>query len=82
MPQRIIRLGWIVAAMIAAVAFFAPASANAAISVDNVSTGSTDGGSSITISHTTSGSNRFMLVGVSINNDAYYTQQDSPSRGI
>ena len=36
--------------------------------VDNVSSGST-AGSSLTISHTTAGSDRLMLVGVSINND-------------
>ncbi len=38
--------------------------------VDAISTGTTDGGSSITISHTTSGVDRLMLVGVSINNDS------------
>jgi cellulose synthase/poly-beta-1,6-N-acetylglucosamine synthase-like glycosyltransferase len=44
------------------------------VSVDAVSTGTTTGGSSITISHTvSSGSSRLMLVGVSINNDSYET---------
>ena len=43
------------------------------VTVDNTSTGSTDGGSSITISHATSGTNRLMLVGVSFNNDNYET---------
>jgi hypothetical protein len=41
-------------------------------SVDAVSTGSTDG-ASLTLSHTTSGSNRLMLVGLSINNDNFET---------
>ena len=36
--------------------------------MDAVSSGSTDG-SSLTISHTTAGENRLMLVGISINND-------------
>jgi prepilin-type N-terminal cleavage/methylation domain-containing protein len=39
------------------------------VTVDNTSSGSIDGLSSITISHTTSGQNRLMLVGVSYNND-------------
>jgi hypothetical protein len=43
------------------------------VAVDNTSSESTDGGSSITISHTTSGSNRLMLVGVAFNNDNYET---------
>ncbi len=43
------------------------------VTVDNTSSGSTDGGSSITVSHATSGSNRLMLVGVSFNNDILET---------
>jgi prepilin-type N-terminal cleavage/methylation domain-containing protein len=44
------------------------------LTVDAVSSGTTSGGSSITISHTTgSGSDRLMLVGVSMNNDGYET---------
>jgi len=39
------------------------------IAIDKISTSSTNGGSSITVSHTTSGLNRLMLVGVSLNND-------------
>jgi prepilin-type N-terminal cleavage/methylation domain-containing protein len=41
--------------------------------VSAVTTGTTDGGSSITISHTTSGSDRLMLVGVSMVNDGLET---------
>jgi prepilin-type N-terminal cleavage/methylation domain-containing protein len=40
------------------------------VTVDDTSTGSTDGGSSITVSHATSGTNRLMLVGVSLSPDA------------
>jgi len=44
------------------------------LAVDAVSSGTTSGGSSITISHTTgSGSDRLMLVGVSVNNDNFET---------
>ena len=44
------------------------------VTVDAVSTDTTSGGSSMTISHTTgSGSYRLMLVGVSMNNDNYET---------
>ena len=44
------------------------------LTVDAVSSGTTSGGSSITISHTIgSGSDRLMLVGVSMNNDGYET---------
>ncbi|NIM98052.1 MAG: hypothetical protein GTO24_08245, partial [candidate division Zixibacteria bacterium] len=57
-------------------------SAQAAVAVDNVSTGTTDGGSSITISHTTAGSDRLMLVGVSINNDGYETVTDVRYNGV
>jgi len=46
--------------------------AYAAVAVDNVSTGSTSG-TTITISHATSGSDRLMLVGVSLNNGNYET---------
>jgi hypothetical protein len=45
-----------------------PSTAEAAVQVDAVSSDSTTG-ISITIPHTTSGSNRLMLVGVSFNND-------------
>ena len=41
-------------------------------SVDRVSSGTTSG-ASLVLSHTTSGSNRLMLVGVSINNDNFET---------
>jgi hypothetical protein len=48
-----------------------PSTAEAAVEVDAESSNSTFGTSSITISHTTSGTNRLMLVGVSLNNDGY-----------
>jgi len=43
------------------------------VTVDASSSGSADGAAGITISHTVAGSNRLMLVGVSINNDNYET---------
>ncbi len=49
--------------------------------VDNVSSGST-AGSSLTISHATSGSNRLMLVGVSINNDNLETVSSVTYAGL
>jgi prepilin-type N-terminal cleavage/methylation domain-containing protein len=52
------------------------------VSVDDTSTGSTDGGSTITISHTTSGSNRLMLVGVSFNNDNSETVTSVTYNGV
>ncbi|MHC4676590.1 MAG: glycoside hydrolase family 78 protein, partial [Planctomycetota bacterium] len=65
--KRTIRI--VVIAAMAALCLIAPSTAEAAIAVDATNNGSTSGGSSITIPHTTSGSNRLMLVGVSINND-------------
>jgi len=53
-----------------------------AVTVDNTSTGSTDGGSSITVSHTTSGTYRLMLVGVSFNNDNSETVTSVTYNGV
>jgi prepilin-type N-terminal cleavage/methylation domain-containing protein len=52
------------------------------VTVDNTSSGSTDGGSSITISHATSGTNRLMLVGVSFNNDNNETVTSVTYNGV
>jgi prepilin-type N-terminal cleavage/methylation domain-containing protein len=52
------------------------------VSVDDTSSGSTDGGSSITISHTTSGTNLLMLVGVSFNNDNTETVTSVTYNGV
>ncbi|MBW2058654.1 MAG: hypothetical protein JRJ26_14260, partial [Deltaproteobacteria bacterium] len=60
----------------------APHAAHGAIAVDNVSTGTTDRGSTITISHETSGSDRLMLVGVSFNNDSYETVAGITYNGV
>jgi hypothetical protein len=49
--------------------------------IDSVSTGTTSG-SSMSITHTTSGSDRLMLVGVSINNDNYETVTSVTYNGI
>ncbi|MBW2059146.1 MAG: hypothetical protein JRJ26_16790 [Deltaproteobacteria bacterium] len=59
-----------------------PHAARGAIAVDNVSTGTTDGGSTITISHQASGSDRLMLVGVSFNNDSYETVAGITYNGV
>jgi hypothetical protein len=48
----------------------------------SASTGSTDGGSSIMISHTTSGTDRLMLVGVSFNNEDFETVSSVTYNGI
>jgi CSLREA domain-containing protein len=51
--------------------------------VDGVaSTGSADGTNSITISHTTSGTDRLMLVGVSINNEDFETVSSVTYNGV
>ena len=52
-----------------------------AIGIDAVSAGSTTD-TSITISHTTSGSDRLMLVGVSFNNDSYETVTGVTYNGV
>ncbi|NIS81878.1 MAG: hypothetical protein GTO14_17080, partial [Anaerolineales bacterium] len=58
-------------------------SAHAAVVVEDVSVGTTSGGSSITIiAHQASGSDRFMLVGVSLNNDSYETVTGITFNGI
>jgi len=51
----------------------ATATSSGVVSVDTTTSGQTTGGSSMTISHTTSGTNRLMLVGISINNDGSET---------
>nr|NIO08774.1 hypothetical protein [Deltaproteobacteria bacterium]NIS70884.1 hypothetical protein [Pseudomonadota bacterium] len=49
-------------------------SAHAAVVLEDVSVGTTEGGSTITIiDHQATGSDRLMLVGVSFNNDSYET---------
>jgi hypothetical protein len=46
-----------------------PVHGSCVLAVDATSTGQTSGGSGITIPHTTSGTDRLMLVGISINDD-------------
>jgi hypothetical protein len=50
-----------------------PTATSTGVGMDTTTSGQTTGGSSITISHTTSGTNRLMLVGISINNDGSET---------
>ena len=52
-----------------------------AVIVDAVSSGTT-AGSSLTISHTTSGTDRLMLVGVSMNNDNFETVSSITYNGV
>ena len=83
MSVRSNRAIWVLLiALILILSVMSPGQTNAAISADTVSTGSTDGGSSITISHTTSGSQRLMLVGVSINNDNLETVSSITYNGV
>ena len=70
---------WLLLAVVCAL--FA-SSAHAVITVDSVSTAVDNNPTSLTVSHTTAGADRLMIVGVSLNNDDFETVTSVTYNGL